>query len=115
MPKITLQALGRKLVVKRGTNGIREIAKAIGISAATLSRVERGHVPDLETFGRVCRWVNIDPGEVLGFKPRTEVVPAACVHFRKDEAIAPATAEALAQMILAAQRALMLSKEPGGE
>ncbi len=95
----------------RGERGVREVAKEIGISPATLSRIERGNVPDLDTFGKVCRWLRIDPSEVLGVESRVGTArPTATVHFRKDQTIDPQTAQALAQLILAAQRALMLSE-----
>lgn len=35
---------------KRGSRGLRETATLTGISAATISRVERGKIPDLVTF-----------------------------------------------------------------
>lgn len=111
MPKLTLQSLGRMLMEKRGSRGIRETAKEIRISPATLSRVERGYLPDLETFGKICKWLNVDPGEVLGVKPPVSPAPKVAVHFRKDLELTPKTAQALAQMILAAQRALTLSGE----
>src|SRR5579863_2366417 len=101
MPKLTIHALGRKLLEKRGERGVREVAKEIGISPATLSRMERGHIPDLDTFGKVCRWLRIDPGEVLGVEPQaTATRPSAVVHFRKDQTLHPKTAHALAQLIL---------------
>lgn len=110
MVKLTLQAIGRKLLAKRGTKGIREVAVEIGISPATLSRVERGYLPDLDTFGKICRWLAIDPGEVLGVKASSSTTPTVGVHFRKDRTLSPKTASALAEMILAAQRALMASE-----
>jgi len=113
MPNMTFQALGRRLIERAQGRGIREVAKEIGISPATLSRVQRGHIPDLETFRKVCKWLNIDPGEVLGVKPKTLGSPKVGVHFRKDQVLAPETAQALAQMILAAQRAIMASEEMG--
>lgn len=114
MSKLTLQALGRKLEEKRGNRGIREVANDIGISHSTLSRVERGYLPDLETFSKICKWLNVDPGEVLGVKTTVTTTPKIAVHFRKDQTLSLGTAQALAQMILAAQRALMLSEEKGG-
>lgn len=95
----------------REGKGIREAAREIGISPATLSRVERGFLPDLETFGKICKWLNIDPGEVLGVQAKGTSTSKVGVHFRKDQALAPKTAQALAQMILAAQRALMATEE----
>lgn len=45
---------------KRGQRSLREVSAAIGtISPSTLSRVERGAVPDLETFLRLCGWLKI--------------------------------------------------------
>jgi transcriptional regulator with XRE-family HTH domain len=114
MAKLTLRTLGRKLLEKQGDRGVRETAAEIGISPATLSRVERGYLPDLETFGKICRWLEIDPGEVLGIKVAAgPAAPKAAVHFRKDREIAPRTAQALAKLILAAQRALLHSE--GGQ
>src|SRR2546426_12486125 len=102
MARLTLQTLGRKLVEKRGAVGIRETARKIGVSPATLSRVERGHMPDLETLRKVCGWLNIDPAEVLGSKAGKATTPTVGVHFRKGQTLKPETAQALAQMILAA-------------
>ena len=112
MPRLTLQSLGLKIIEKRGDRGIREVAKEIGTSPATLSRVERGHVPDLETFGKICRWLSVDAGEVLGTKP-TVSRPIASVqtHFRKDQTVNPATAVALADLIVKAHDALVLLDE----
>lgn len=111
MARITLQTLGRKITEKRGTSGVRETAKKIGISHGTLSRLERGYLPDLETFAKVCKWLRIDPAEVLGVTPQLRTTPTAAVHCRKDQVLAPATAQALAQLILAAHRAVMLMEE----
>jgi len=113
MPKLTLQILGRRLAEKRKLRGIREVAKEIGVSPATLSRIERGYVPDIETFGKVCRWMKVDPGEILGVKPKITNTPKAAVHFKKDQTLQVETAQALAQMILAAQRAMMASEGTG--
>lgn len=115
MPKLTLQTLGRKLLEQRGDRGVREVAKDVGISHATLSRVERGFLPDLETFSKICKWLNVDPGEVLGVhtarKTPASTPQKVSVHFKKDQTLAPKTAHALAQMILAAQRALIAAEE----
>ena len=113
MPRLTLASIGLKVMEKRGDRGVREVAKEIGTSPATLSRVERGHLPDLETFGKICRWLDVDPGEVLGIKTQSAAPPVASVqtHFRKDYAVQPATATALADLIVKAHQALVLMEE----
>jgi len=111
MSNIGLQILSRKLLRKRGDRGIREVAKEIGISPSTLSRIERGHLPDIETFGKVCKWLNLDPSRILGIKTSSEKSSKMSVHFRKEKTLKPETAEALAELILAAQRALLASEE----
>lgn len=37
--------------------GIREVSESIGISASTLSRVERGEMPDATTLKRIICWL----------------------------------------------------------
>ena len=114
MSKLNFQIVGTRLLEQRGERGVREVAKEIGISPATLSRVERGHLPDLETFGKVCRWLGLDPNEVLGMAPAQNDTPIqATVHFRKDRALSPETAKALGDLILAAQRSLASAPKTG--
>lgn len=43
---------------QRGQRSLREVALEIGtVSPSTLSRLERGAVPDIETFLRLCDWL----------------------------------------------------------
>lgn len=103
-----LENLGIELQKRRGNRGIREVAREIGISHATLSRVERGHLPDLENYRKICNWMGVETSAVVGVSPK-EARPIAQVHFRKEPTVSPKTAQALAQMILTAQ-AMLLSK-----
>ena len=64
--------LARRIQERRAGKGIREAAKEVGVSPATLSRVESGKVPDLETFGKVCRWLDEDPAVYLGMRPSSQ-------------------------------------------
>lgn len=105
MPKITVQTLGRLLQERRGSSGVRKTAEEIGISPSTLSRIENGKLPDLDTFSKVCRWLKVDPADVLGFSRSTSPQKARA-HFRADNTQKPETANALAKLILSAQRAL---------
>ena len=106
MPQPSLETLGQLVADKRGRHGVRATAEEIGISPATLSRVENGHLPDLENFRKICRWLKVDPSAVLGFDEDSVRRPIAAVHFRKKRTMELETARALADMILAAQRAL---------
>lgn len=48
------------LRTKRGSKGLRDTAAEIGeVSPATLSRVEQGNLPDVDTFIRLCRWLEV--------------------------------------------------------
>ena len=40
---------------------LREAAKEIGVSAATLSRVLRGGTMDVSTFYAICKWLKFTP------------------------------------------------------
>jgi len=104
---MNLKNIGRKLQEKRGSMGIREAAKLIGISPATLSRIENGKIPDLDTFAKLCKWLEIDPANVMGLASQKQSEDSQVrVHFKKDDAVSSEAAQALASMILAAQRAL---------
>src|SRR3954463_11696955 len=98
-----LENLGRRVTEKRGTQGIRAAAKEIGISHATLSRVERGFLPDLENYKKILRWLGVESESPS--TPQTQDTAAARVHFRKKATSSPETAQALAELILAAQNA----------
>lgn len=115
MAAVTLQSLGRLVADKRDETGqgLRDAAGEIGVSPATLSRVERGHLPDLESFGKICRWLRVDAGELLGTKSVGAEVPRASVHFRKPSAVPLETARALAEMIITAQRAVRAMASQG--
>jgi transcriptional regulator with XRE-family HTH domain len=108
MPRLALTALGVLVRERRGARKLREVAKEIGISAATLMRIEAGRVPDVATFGKVCHWLGVEPGDFLGFPSRGETrnddtsEPALRVsaHFKADQLPLPETAAALAKMLL---------------
>jgi len=51
--------LGRLLTLYRSAEqiGVREMAKQAGVSAATISRIERGHTMDADTLIRLWQWL----------------------------------------------------------
>lgn len=101
--KLMLQTLGPKVAEKRGTSGVRETARKIGINHSTLLRIENGLLPDLETFGKLCKWLEVDPSLFLEIKPT--------VSEKTDFTIRPETANALADLIVTAHRAMMAMEE----
>jgi transcriptional regulator with XRE-family HTH domain len=105
MDSIRIQQLAQRIQERRAGKGIREAAKEVGVSPATLSRVENSQVPDLETYRKICLWLDEDPALFLGFKPESTGTPTARVHFKKGAAIKPDSAKALSEMILRAQQA----------
>ena len=104
----SLDQLGELLAERRGSRGLRATAAEIGIAPATLARVEQGHLPDLMNFRKICRWLDEDPSQLLGLQNER---PVAAVHFRKERTMKAETAKALADMILAAQRAMLARQE----
>lgn len=57
--RVPASTLGRVLVVYRTNRalGVRAMARVIGVSSATLSRVERGHSMSLTTWLKVQEWL----------------------------------------------------------
>ena len=110
MPRVTLEQIGSMLRETRGSRTLREVASEIGVSHATLSRIERGKLPDLETFPKICRWLGLDASEVLGLGGGIEAkkgvatsrVPPS-VHLRAKRNLSPSLSRALASLIQAAQ------------
>lgn len=108
MKKITLEQIGPLLKDRRGGRGVREVAVEIGISAATLSRIECGKQPDLGTFSKICKWLGVDAGKVLGCSlsqpgPASAAAMVAA-HFRAEKTLSSETARHLGELILAVQR-----------
>ena len=110
---LSLRTLGRLVGEKRGKVGIRATAREIGLSPATLSRVENGQMPDLANFTKICLWLEVDPARVLGFEPETLGRPVAAVHFRSQTTVSLTTAGALQELIIEAQRMLSEDEEDG--
>lgn len=115
---INAAAVGARVLAKRRSRklSIREAAGEIGVSAPTLSRVERGHLPERESLLRLARWVGvrIDPAlrndderrNQLVHEPSTSTVEAVELHLRADNNLNKDDAEALTEMFRLAYDAL---------
>lgn len=57
---LNTELLSSAIKSKRGKKGLRDTAIEIGnISPATLSRVEQGNLPDVDTFIKICKWLGV--------------------------------------------------------
>jgi len=81
---------------------LREAAAQIGMSAATLSRVETGkHLPDRDNLFRLEAWLAGDAG-AAGAEPHAPGAPtmeAVELHLRADPDLSEDDAQALARML----------------
>jgi transcriptional regulator with XRE-family HTH domain len=99
---------------KRLTRGLRETAKEIGnVSPSTISRVENGKTPDMETFLALCDWLEVPAAELIK-NTEDEKAPntpeAITIQLRADRNLDPAIANALASLVTAAYKDLSQNK-----
>lgn len=99
---------------KRGTRGLRETAKEIGnVSPSTISRVENGKTPDMETFLALCHWLEVPPAELMKNaeeEKNLDTPEAIEFQLRADKNLDPAIADALASLVKAAYKDLSQNK-----
>lgn len=109
--KSALARISTLLKAKRNERdiGLRAVAQESGVSASTLSRLERGvasSLPDADTLTKLASWLNVPIGFLLSeqFKeseesdPELTTVEIVEVSLRADKNLSPETAEALAEM-----------------
>ncbi len=111
--ELNTELLATMIKKKRGEQGLRATADEIGdISAPTLSRVEMGNVPDVDTFLKICRWLQMDPGK-FAVEPVYQSRAAASkvsqmdiviTNLRADKTLDKKVVNALVEMIEVAYR-----------
>lgn len=119
-----MEELSALVKAKRGKTGLRVTAKEAGVSPSTLSRVEQGKIPDLETLQTLCDWLQVplsrfmsqtdqeDSNVIAGLNLQGMDTPAIIsAHLRADKALSPESAEALSRMIQVAYETF--AKKPG--
>ncbi len=77
---------------KKGNMGVRAAAAEIGISPTTLSRIERGHIPDMGTLEKICVWLKEDMAKFTG-------IGGLQIAFKKHKSVSASTAKSLAVLI----------------
>ncbi len=90
---------------KRGKTGLRAVAEAIGdVSVPTLSRIEQGKVPDVDTFVKICRWLDV-PTDTFVVRAEQEAVPSPSneqtivAHLRADRELDHETIQMLVKLV----------------
>jgi transcriptional regulator with XRE-family HTH domain len=105
---LDIRKLASLIRIKRGGRGLREISTEIGnVSPSTLSRVENGSMPDMETFVALCDWLQVRPGDlfVTDHEQRElDTTAKIVILLFGDENFHPDTAQALAQIVKATYR-----------
>lgn len=113
-----LSSLLRERRKRRGLN-LRDAAREIrelggSMSASTLSRVEKGRVPDLEGFLLLCRWLGVSSTEFTSGGAASDEEEASeeldtaeriAVHLRADRELDEESKDAIMTMIRLAYKA----------
>jgi transcriptional regulator with XRE-family HTH domain len=117
--EIDTDILGR-LVRRRiaQSANLREAAQDAGVSAATLSRVQRGHSPDADALVALSRWLQVPIERVLRHPPiastdGVSTLEKVEVHLRADPRLSPETADRLVQVFRAVYEEFTDSAERG--
>lgn len=111
---IHVDALVATLDAERRARGIswRQLAKDAGVSPSTLTRMQQGKSPDVNTFSALTRWLNI-PAERFYAQPLNQAAsedPLAVIStlLRGKKKMSPKAVAALQELVNAAFK---LSKE----
>jgi len=102
MQSINTSALSEMIRSKRGNLGLRETAREIGdVSVSTLSRVENGNLPDIDTYVKICNWldVSIEFFAVKKDESTSNNKQMVVANLRADKTLPQEIAEALIKMV----------------
>ena len=105
MHELNSSLLAEMIKSKRRNCGLRETAKEIGTSSPTLSRIENGNLPDIDTYMKICKWLDVpsDYFKIGDQNKNSQKSPAykqqVIAHLRADKNLPASTAEALIEMI----------------
>jgi transcriptional regulator with XRE-family HTH domain len=106
---LNTELLASMLKNKRGDKGLRAIADEIGgVSAATLSRIEQGKIPDVDTFIKICKWLEVATDNFILEGKKIKPVSnkeQVLAHLRADKELKKETVNMLIHMIDMAYKA----------
>jgi transcriptional regulator with XRE-family HTH domain len=99
MQSINTGTLSEMIRSKRGNRGLREVAKEIGVSVSTLSRVENGNLPDIDSYMKICSWLEVSIDFFSDSEQPSSKKQVVVANLRADKTLPKETAEALIKMI----------------
>ena len=112
-PKV--QRLGAMLRTRRREQrlSLRDLAARIGVSLNTLSRVERGHAPDLRNFQRIVDWLDVPADSLLVAEADLTVTPEVIArHLRADQLLSSEAAARISEIVEEMYQELAGSRRP---
>ncbi len=84
---------------REGHLSLRDLADNIDVSVNTLSRVERGHVPDLKNFRRIVEWLEVPGERFLESGEMTSTPRLIAHHLQADHRLSREAAARIAQLV----------------
>lgn len=100
---LNTELLANMVKNKRGKLGLRAVADQIeGVSFTTLSRIEQGKIPDVDTFIRVCKWLEVPTDTFILNKTKVKTPSSrdqVVAHLRGERELSRDTVNMLIQMI----------------
>lgn len=100
---ITVEQLGSQIRKKRGTRRLKDIENEVGVSASTLSRIERGVTPDLATVKKVAKWLGVNVraagGDETEIQSQEDLERAVEVYLRADKNLSEKAARTIAETV----------------
>ena len=100
---LNTELLSSMLKQKRGKRGLRAVANEIGdVSFATLSRIEQEKIPDVDTFVKICKWLEVSTDTFIiksGNLDSASTKDIVIAHLRSEKTLSGETVNMLIQMI----------------
>ena len=97
--RIDSEKLSLMVKSKRGKLGLRSASKEIGISAPTLSRIEQGNLPDIETYLKICEWLVVPSDYFTKAESQESTQTIITASLRADKTLSQETVDSLIKFI----------------
>ena len=99
MPDPPIANLAATLKARRREErlSLRDLSDQTGVSLNALSRVERGHIPDLKNFQRIIEWLQM-PAEAF-LEPEPSTPRAIARHPQADERLSDTATHQITKLV----------------